>query len=495
MNGLTITRIEAKNLLRFVDFSVTPGKITKFSGSNNQGKTSALRLAEIAMRGSTNPHVIHHGAEKGEVVIEFSDETKLRRSFTGTNQYVKITDEKGRVIPSPQKYLDTLLGEYREHQFNPIGWLDLPAKEQIRLLLNAIHVAVTPEEIASAIGFAPPASIDYTKHGLEVLAAVREKIADERRAENIAIRRLVDEATVMRSKLPSEPPVVTDEMRDEARAKTAEARNARAKLEALVLAAKEHAKAVQRIDAAIAREDQESQRIASRIDELQQEISKLSAQRDVIALRISALDRDKSELSESAPPTEDELARSAERVARAEANERQLMELDKIAMEFTRLAEIDDATDQRSALAARLDAAVKTLTNEMPRLLMAKAKLPVESLSIDGDRILIDGTDLQYQSTSKQIEISLAIARALNPTLRVICVDGWESLDDERQAAFIAAAAGDGFQYFVSEVTSGPLTVETDGAAETSPVTTQPSTPGPLAQMAAAPVDLDSDPF
>lgn len=493
-HSLTITRIEAKNLLRFVDFSVSPGKMTKFSGSNNEGKTSALRLAEIAMRGSTNPHVIHQGAEKGEVVVEFSDETKLRRSFTGANQYVKLTDEKGRVIPSPQKYLDNLLGEYREHQFNPIGWLDLPAKEQIRLLLNAIHVSVTPEEIAAAIGFEAPL-VDFSRHGLEVLAEVREHFAAERKAENVTVERLRSEAATMRAKLPAEKPAVTAEMRDAARTRTAEARNARAKIDALALAATEHAKAVARIDSAIGRESADRDRLAHKVAELQAEIEKIEAQREQIALRMTALGRDKEELSSSTPPTPEERDAAASLVSEAEAVERSLSDLDRVAAEFDRAGNLESDATTHAITAAALDAAVKTLSNEMPRLLMAKAQLPVDSLSIDGERILIDGTDLQYQSTSKQIEISLAIARALNPKLRVICVDGWESLDMERQAAFVAAAAGDGYQYLVSQVTSGPLTVETDGVIEREPTTHQPSTPAPLAQMAAASVDSDSDPF
>lgn len=465
-NGsLTITKIEAKNLLKFVDFSVTPGKLTKFSGSNNQGKTSALRLAEIAMRGSTNPHVIHQGAEKGEVIVEFSDETKLRRSFTGANQYVKITDEKGRVIPSPQKYLDTLLGEYREHQFNPIGWLDLAPKEQIRLLLNAIHVSVTPEEISAAIGFPAP-SLDYFRHGLEVLAEVREHFAAERRAENVTVERLRSEVTALTAKLPAERPAVTNETWEAAITRTAEARNARAKVDALALAANEHAKAVTRIDQAIDREKKDVSRIEQKIAELHAEIEKLVAQKAQYELRIEALARDYGELAGSTPPSPEEIVAAAALVSEAVAAERALSELDRVAAEFDRIAVLESNAVTHSVTASALDAAVKTLSNEMPRLLMAKAQLPVDSLTIDGERILIDGTDLQYQSTSKQIEISLAIARALNPKLRVICIDGWESLDAERQAAFIAAAAGDSFQYMVSEVTSGPLTVETEGELE-----------------------------
>jgi len=489
--SLTITRIEAKNLLKFVDFSVTPGKVTKFSGSNDQGKTSALRLAEIAMRGSTNPHVIHQGAEKGEVTVEFSDDTKLRRSFSGAGQYIKITDEKGRVIPSPQKYLDNLLGEYREHQFNPIGWLDLPPKEQIRLLLNAIHVTVTPAEITAAIGFDAPLTIDYSKHGLEVLAEVRESLAADRKAENATVEKIRSEATARRAGLPAARPAVTDEVRQAAHTQTAEARNARARVDALSLAANEHAKAVARIDTAIGRENQDFGRLGD-------QIALLEAQRGQIAARMDALNRDKAELANSTPPSREEIEAAAAAVLQAETAERALDDLERVAAEFDRIASLDSDAASHAVTASVLDSAVKTLTNEMPRILMAKAQLPVDSLAIDGERLLIDGTDLQYQSTSKQMEISLAIARALNPKLRVICVDGWESLDAERQAAFIAAATGDGYQYLVSQVTSGPLTVETlgdlgDRSAQTG-TAVSPAIP-PTAPTSEFNPETDGDPF
>jgi hypothetical protein len=50
--------------------------------------------------------------------------------------------------------------------------------------------------------------------------------------------------------------------------------------------------------------------------------------------------------------------------------------------------------------------------------------------------------------------MTLSIARALVPGggLKTICIDGWERLDEEKQAEFIRLADGDGFQYFVTRV-------------------------------------------
>ena len=76
-------------------------------------------------------------------------------------------------------------------------------------------------------------------------------------------------------------------------------------------------------------------------------------------------------------------------------------------------------------------------------------------------QITIDGLPITNLSTSRQIKLALDIARATAGPLKLICIDRFESLDHEQREAFFKEIEGDGFQYFISQVTSGDLTVET----------------------------------
>lgn len=458
--SLTITRMSAKNLFRFVDFDVNLGKITCFRGGNNEGKTSALRLAELAVNGSTNPYVIRQGADKGEVTIELSDGHTLRRTFTGEGrQYAKLTDSEGRIEPRTAAYIKSLLVE---NQFDPIAWLDLPAKEQIRILLQAIHVEITSAEVAEATGFEPPMTVNFNRHGLEVLAELREHVAGERKTENAIADRKRKAAAEMRAKLPAVKPVITEEQRDAVRKHIAEAQGVVDAIHSRRLEATNHARAVEHIQQHDGRLRAEHSNLEKEIADLETAIERKRQQQAEISLRRNQLVAEMQGLDKQAPPTEEEIAKARTAAEVALAEQRGIAELDKIILTFRSVEEIEAEADTASAQASIYDSAVKVLTHDLPRKLMAKAALPVGSISIDEDRILVDGKDLQYESTSNQMAISLAIARSLNPRLKVICIDRFESLDLERREAFAKSAAGDGYSYLVSEVdpNGGPLVTE-----------------------------------
>lgn len=458
-SSLTITRMQAKNLFRFVDFSVDLGKLNIFRGGNNEGKTSALRLAELAVNGSTNPYVIRQGADKGEVTIELSDGHTLRRTFTEKGQYAKLTDSEGRIEPKTAAYIKSLLVE---NQFDPIAWLDLPAKEQIRILLQAIHVEITSAEVAEATGFEPPMSINFNRHGLEVLAELREHVAGERKTENAIADRKRKAAAEMRAKLPAEKPLVTEEQRAAVKKHIAEAQAVVDAIHARRLEATSHARAIEDIQQRDGRLRAEHSNLEQEIVALETAIERKRQQQAEVSHRRNQLVAEMQGLSKQAPPTEEEVANARRDAEAALTEQRGIAELDKIADSFLAVEEIEAEADTAAAQASIYDSAVKVLTHELPRKLMAKAALPVGSISIDEDRILIDGKDLQYESTANQMAISLSIARSLNPRLKVICIDRFESLDHERREAFAKTAIGDGYSYLVSEVDpdGGPLVTE-----------------------------------
>ena len=76
-------------------------------------------------------------------------------------------------------------------------------------------------------------------------------------------------------------------------------------------------------------------------------------------------------------------------------------------------------------------------------------------------QITIDDLPITNLSTSRQIKLALDIARATAGPLKLICFDRFESLDDDQREMFLNEIADDGYQYFISQVTNGDMTVET----------------------------------
>ena len=96
----------------------------------------------------------------------------------------------------------------------------------------------------------------------------------------------------------------------------------------------------------------------------------------------------------------------------------------------------------------------------LPQTLLESVDCPIEGLGIDQNgEITINDLPIKNLSTSQQIKLSLEIAKVTSGAMKLICIDRFESLDSEMQKEFLAQMEGDGFQYFITQVTDGELTV------------------------------------
>lgn len=109
------------------------------------------------------------------------------------------------------------------------------------------------------------------------------------------------------------------------------------------------------------------------------------------------------------------------------------------------IAAADDTNRAVRAAAARrkqaegvdaLRAEHEALTKKIAELdarkaeLLAAARFPVEGLSVDGDQVTFHKLPLEQASSAEQLRVGLAVAAALNPTLRVVLVRDGSLLDD-----------------------------------------------------------------
>lgn len=94
---------------------------------------------------------------------------------------------------------------------------------------------------------------------------------------------------------------------------------------------------------------------------------------------------------------------------------------------------------------------IKAIDAEKEKAL-ASAKFPVEGLGFDADGVTYQGVPFSQASSAEQIRVSLAMAMALNPKLRVIRIKDGSLLDRQSMMQIEEMAAEKDFQVWIERV-------------------------------------------
>ena len=136
---MKITLITIKNFLKLKDLEINPSHTNIIVGKNGQGKTSILKAIRAAFDGKVDESSIRNGENKAEIIIDL-EELTIKRTVTGKGNYLDISNKEGMKMPSPQKYLDGILGEF---SFNPISFFEKKAADRKKYLLSAIKLNIS----------------------------------------------------------------------------------------------------------------------------------------------------------------------------------------------------------------------------------------------------------------------------------------------------------------------------------------------------------------
>lgn len=119
------------------------------------------------------------------------------------------------------------------------------------------------------------------------------------------------------------------------------------------------------------------------------------------------------------------------------------------------------AAQQRREIEARLEAtreASRDLTAHLARIdeqrttALADATMPLPGLSFDDDGVTYQGVPLKQASAAEQLRVSIAMAMALNPQVRVIRITDGSLLDSHNLALIEEMAREHDFQVWVERV-------------------------------------------
>lgn len=176
------------------------------------------------------------------------------------------------------------------------------------------------------------------------------------------------------------------------------------------------------------------QGLRSRWESLEAEIGRLREEQATIAAEAATL------------PDGDAQALMAEVMAADETNKAAQRWIDRQAAE--------SALEEWQETARHCTAVIQELDERKAALIQA-ADLPVEGLTFDEDGVEYNGVPFVQSSAAERLKVSVAMAMALNPELRVICIKDASLLDADSKNALIALATEHDYQIWYEVVGDG----------------------------------------
>ena len=350
-----------------------------------------------AAKGTSKP--IRDGEDQASVTVDLGD-LKVTRTWRGDRTTLKVENADGARYSSPQAVLDKLVGKL---SFDPLAFAQQSDRDQLSTLIDLIDLPFD----------------------LDDLTRQRQHLYDERTGVNRAVKHL--EAQVSASPepaadLPDVEVSVSDLMRrlrtarDAATAQQASAGREQALYDSL-------------------------RRTRARIEQMREELARLEAEGKNLAIALVAA-RNEIAIDQTAP---------ADDVA---ALERQISEADGVNRAVR-------AAKDRAATVIELGHSretSQTLTDDIAALdtrraqAVAEARMPIDGLGFDEQGVTYRGIPFAQCSSAERLRVSMAMAMAMNPTLRVIRITDGSLLDSDGMRLVEQMATDGGWQVWVERV-------------------------------------------
>lgn len=433
---MKIIKLIAENVKKLRAVEITPtGELVEITGRNGAGKTSILDSIFWALAGTkhiqTQP--IRKGQHKARIKLDLG-ELVVERRFTEKGSTLTVESAAGAQFRSPQGVLDALLGAL---SFDPLEFVSQEGREQFETLRRIVPLAVDVDEL-DALNRG-----DFDRR----TDVSRDARSAKAQAEGITVGPDVPDLLV-------DTAALVARLRDAAKINTEieASRAERSRTQADILE-----------DRQLTASDRE------RAAQLRAEAKRLEAQATATEQGANVLEGDLLALP-ALPALVD-----------VDAVSRDLEE----AQALNKLVEQRRIKDGHLATAADLEEKARQLTaviesrQQVKADAIAQAPMPVEGLGFGDGVVLFGGIPFDQASTAEQLRVSLAIAMAANPKLKVIRIKEGGLLDGDNMALIAEMAKVHGFQVWIETISSSgrPAIEIADGqvvAVDGEPVTQQP---------------------
>lgn len=414
-NGYTILGLQAENVRKLKVISIHPPAVgvVKIKGRNAAGKSSTLDAIEMALSGKAAQPArpIRDGETSAVVVADLGGKFSVKRTWTANNKtYLTVERREGdtrMVVAKPAEFLESIVGA--GIGFDPLAFTGKKPAEQVQTLLDVLQLPEDPREID----------------------ARRQAIYNERTLANREVKRL-EGAVASAPQVPADTPEAEVPMADlagEYEAKQAQYRDNEA-------TRRNHQRAVDKKNAANA----QVEHLRDLLIDAEAVLAEATMEETDLRAKVEALqDPDIESIRQRMATIEQTNAAVRQRAARA-----------------VLVGELKAVEGKAAGLSQRIAA-----LDEQKAMLFQQAKLPVEGLSICDDAkggyvVTYHGIPIQDCSSSEQLRISMALAMALSPQVRVVLVREGSLLDEEAKATLEAIAQERGYQIWLEVVSTDP---------------------------------------
>lgn len=424
---MRVVKLIAENVKKIKAIEITPtNDIVTISGVNASGKTSVLDSLMYALAGASSlpSEPIRRGQKNALVTLDLGKFKVTRRFTAGGTSSVVVESAEGARFPSPQRMLDELLGTLT---FDPLDFSRMDCKKQFDVLRGIAKVEVDLDQL---MGLNRGDYVARTEINRQVRVK-RTQAGEILVAVDLPAERLDESALV-------------DEIQ--------QAGDHNTKIEQTRTAVQRQRDLAQRRRDAAERNVNEIKKLDTQISELQANVVKWTQESEQIDVDATAMEQGIPAPIESAGiRVKLEHAKQVNsKIAQRETRARIEAEADALQVKAQELTDRMEARDKQKADA------------------IAAAQMPIDGLGLGEGIVTFNGIPLDQASSAEQLKVSLAIAIAGNPKLRVIRIQDGSLLDDDSMAHIAAVAKEKDFQVWVERVdTSGKVgIVIEDGAVK-----------------------------
>lgn len=402
-NYYKIMNLHVENIKRIKVADISPeGNVVVLEGKNKQGKTSALDSIAYAFGGTKliPKEPVRAGEKNAIVKADIGDFTVTRKWTSPDRSTLKVESKDGMVASSPQNFLNDIIGNLA---FDPLAFVTMDNKKRV--------------EVAKSI-----TGLDFSD-----LEAEYNTVFEKRRDNNREVQRLKAELESY-SDVPDVEPTVRDisEIQKEYKALSAINQEIKSASESLGVKNNE----ISRIDGDIKNIDDEMERLRVKRESLLGERQKAYDERDFLINTASSPLNDLSKLEEEISNA-NLISNTIFKVQRKNA----------LKNEYAAAAEFSE----------NMTARIEELKAEKA-LRVKNTKMPIDGLEIGENDVRYEGVDFGEISQAQQIEVSMSIAIAENPKLRIVRIDNGSLLDSESMEKIKQIAEKNDYQVWIERV-------------------------------------------
>lgn len=444
---LRAVRLEINNVLGIDEITIDlSGNITEISGANGQGKTSCIEALRSVLTSVDSGTLLRNGAANGKAVLIFDDGSQIISAFKpGQSSKRVMFDGSGRAMPKSSSEIAKL---FDANSFNPAAFLATKGKARVDLLLQAMPFEMDINELNALCG--PRHEVHHIdgKDDIYLIGVTRDALYDLRTGDNRVANDTKATIRTLQQSLASVQPFDA--------ARLSECSSIAAKIdtelgEQITKAKQAYVAKKSVCDDAInsAAETKLALKHAYEM-ECRELDSAIKASQLGITNSLSSTKQQikvfqgQSALRSSSVKTEIELLEAAKKAFEGQ--------------EVTRKSIVDmevkvKINEDRSA---ELTKSIKNIDDYKAELL---ADMPIKGLSIDGDKLMLDGVIFDRVNTAKRVGVAMKLAELRAGKLKLIVFDGLDMMDDETREEFYKAGNASPCRFVVTRVTNKKLTV------------------------------------